>query len=433
MNMNDLIVRKRDGGQLSGEEIRWFVKGYTEGDIPDYQAAALLMAVYFNSLDREETFALTEAMRFSGDTADLSAIEGIKVDKHSTGGVGDKTTLIAGPLAAACGVPVAKMSGRGLGFTGGTIDKIESVPGLRTVLSRDELLRQVRETGIAVISQSARIAPADKKIYALRDVTGTVDEISLIASSVMSKKLASGCDAIVLDVKCGDGAFMRDLEDAEKLGRLMGEIGSAAGKRTAVVITDMNQPLGYAVGNSLEVIEAIEVLKGRGPYDITELSIRLAGMMVFLGEKAENPEIGCIKVREALKSGAGLEKLRAMILRQGGEPAVIDDYSLFPKAALREEIYAWESGYVSSVSARCIGASSQRLGAGRAVKEDSVDPAAGILLRVRTGSEVRKGSVLAVLYGNDSVKMAAAKKEAEEAFAFASEKPELPPFIWRIL
>lgn len=270
---------------MSQDEIQYFVNGYTAGSVPDYQMSALLMAIYFNGMNREETYALTAAMRDSGDLADLSAIKGIKVDKHSTGGVGDKTTLIVGPMAAACGVPIAKMSGRGLGFTGGTVDKLESIPGFRTSLKEQEFLDLVRKNGIAVISQTGKIAPADKKIYALRDVTGTVENLSLITSSIMSKKLASGSDAIVLDVKCGSGAFMESMEEAERLGQLMVEIGKADGKRTVALITDMEQPLGHAVGNSLEVVEAVETLKGNGPADLTELSETLAGIMIYVGAK----------------------------------------------------------------------------------------------------------------------------------------------------
>ena len=285
-NMNDIIFKKREGGKLSKEEIDRLITGYVAGDIPDYQVSALLMAIFFRGLDREETFNLTNAMRYSGDTIDLSPIKGIKVDKHSTGGVGDKTTLIVAPLASACGVPIAKMSGRGLGFTGGTVDKMESIPGFRTALAPEEFLNQVNEVGMAVIGQTAHITPADKKLYALRDVTSTVDNFGLIASSIMSKKLAAGSDAIVLDVKCGDGAFMENLDDAVTLANLMVDIGTDAGRKTVAAITDMSQPLGKAVGNSLEVIEAIETLKGNGPEDITELAEKLSGIMVYLGGKA---------------------------------------------------------------------------------------------------------------------------------------------------
>lgn len=433
MNMNDIIVRKRDGFKLTQEEIRYFVKGYTAGNIPDYQAAAFLMAVYFQKMDREETFELTDAMRYSGDTIDLSDIHGVKVDKHSTGGVGDKTTLIAAPLAAACGIPVAKMSGRGLGFTGGTVDKMESIPGFQTGLESEAFLKQVNEIGIAVIGQTAHITPADKKIYALRDVTGTVENLSLIAASIMSKKLAAGSDAIVLDVKCGSGAFMKDWESARELGRIMCEIGTAAGKRTVAAITDMNQPLGKAVGNSLEVIEAIDTLKGKGPSDITELSLKLAGLMIYLGGRAKTSAEGEIMASHALASGAGLNKFRNFAARQGGNPAIVDDYELFPQAAYTREITAGESGFVSAIEAGSVGLASQHTGAGRATKEDSVDLAAGILLHKKVGDKVSRGECLATLYGNDRKKLDAAEKEAARAFSFSSGKTEKPALIKEVL
>lgn len=433
MNMNDIIVKKRDGGTLTQAEIRWFIKHYTEGEIPDYQAAALLMAIYFQKMDRAETFELTNAMRYSGDTIDLSAVRGVKVDKHSTGGVGDKTTLIVAPLAAACGVPIAKMSGRGLGFTGGTVDKLESIPGFQTTLEPAAFLKQVNEIGISVIGQTAHITPADKKLYALRDVTGTVENLSLIASSIMSKKLAAGCDAIVLDVKCGHGAFMENQADAEKLGEIMCEIGRAAGKRTEAVITDMSQPLGCAVGNSLEVIEAVETLKGRGSSDIVELSLKLAGGMIFLGSRARTLAEGEIMARQALESGAGLAKLKSLISRQGGDAGVIEDYSLFPQSSLTKEIPAWESGFVQAVDARAIGLASQHTGAGRATKEDKVDLAAGIVVHKKTGDRVSKGESLATVYCSSRSKLANAEKEVKNAFALGSEKPAKPKLIKEIL
>ena len=433
MNMNDIIIKKRDGGKLSQNEIRYFVEGYTKGEIPDYQASALLMAVFFQEMDKEETFELTNAMRYSGDIIDLSGIHGVKVDKHSTGGVGDKTTLIAAPLAAACGVPVAKMSGRGLGFTGGTVDKMESIPGFRTTLEPEEFLQQVNELGIAVIGQTAHITPADKKIYALRDVTGTVENLSLIASSIMSKKLAAGSDAIVLDVKCGSGAFMESQREAEDLGRIMCEIGTAAGKRTVAMITDMSQPLGNAVGNSLEVIEAIETLKGNGPEDITELSLRLAGMMIYLGGRARTSAEGHVMAQHALHSGAGLEKLKSFVARQGGDPAAAEDYDLFPTASLHKAVVSEEGGYVQRIDARAIGIASQHTGAGRAAKEDDVDLSAGIYLRKKVGDRVGRGEVLATIYGNDKNKLAAAVKEAENAFYISKEKVQKPELVKEVL
>ena len=359
-NMSDIIYKKREGGELSREEIQFFITDYVVGRIPDYQASALLMAIFFRGLSRRETFELTDAMRYSGDTVDLSSIPGIKVDKHSTGGVGDKTTLIVAPLASACGVPIAKMSGRGLGFTGGTVDKMESIPGFRTSLEPEAFLAQVRKIGMAVIGQTAHITPADKKLYALRDVTATVDNFGLIASSIMSKKLAAGSDAIVLDVKVGDGAFMENEQDAETLANLMVDIGDDAGRRTVAAITEMGQPLGCAVGNSLEVIEAIETLKGKGPEDITELAERLAGIMVYLGGKAATPEAGHAMAAEALASGKGLAQFRKFVQAQGGDPAVVDEYTLFPQAAHHLELLAETDGYVQKIAARTIGLAYRR-------------------------------------------------------------------------
>lgn len=433
MNMNDIILKKRDGGELTQAEIKYFVSGYTEGEIPDYQASALLMAIYFQKMTREETFELTNAMRFSGDTIDLHEIGGIKVDKHSTGGVGDKTTLIVAPLAAACGIPVAKMSGRGLGFTGGTVDKMESIPGFQTAMESADFLKQVNDIGIAVIGQTAHITPADKKIYALRDVTGTVENLSLIASSIMSKKLAAGSDAIVLDVKCGNGAFMEKQEDAEALGRMMCDIGTAAGKKTVAVITDMSQPLGMAVGNSLEVIEAIETLKGNGPADITELSLKLAGVMIYLGGRVKTPAEGQIMAQQALHSGAALERFRKFIARQGGNPAVVDDYSLFPAASVEKNIVAEEGGFITAIHAKSIGLASQHTGAGRATKEDAVDLSAGILLHKKVGDKVNRGDVLATIYGNDKNKVLAAQKEAAGAFIVEREKSKPTDLIKEII
>ena len=404
-NMSDIIYKKREGGELSREEIQFFITDYVAGRIPDYQASALLMAIFFRGLSRRETFELTDAMRYSGDTVDLSSIPGINVDKHSTGCVGDKTTLIVAPLASACGVPIAKMSGRGLGFTGGTVDKMESIPGFRTSLEPEAFLAQVRKIGMAVIGQTAHITPADKKLYALRDVTATVDNFGLIASSIMSKKLAAGSDAIVLDVKVGDGAFMENEQDAETLANLMVDIGDDAGRRTVAAITEMGQPLGCAVGNSLEVIEAIETLKGKGPEDITELAERLAGIMVYLGGKAQTPEEGHAMAAEALTSGKGLAQFRKFAQAQGGNPAVVDDYTLFPQAAHHLELLAETDGYIQKIAARTIGLASQHTGAGRATKEDQIDLAAGVYLHKKVGDAVKQGDVLATFYGNDPAKL----------------------------
>jgi len=433
MNMVDIILKKREGEKLSPEEIQHFINGYTKGEIPDYQASALLMAIYFQGMDKEETYQLTKAMKESGDVVDLSAISGIKVDKHSTGGVGDKTTLVVGPLAAAYGVPVAKMSGRGLGFTGGTVDKMESIPGFRTTLEEEEFMELVNRVGLSVIGQTAHIAPADKKLYALRDVTATVDNLSLITASIMSKKLASGSDAIVLDVKCGNGAFMENLEEAVELAKGMVDIGNADGKKTIAVITDMNQPLGHAVGNSNEVIEAIETLKGKGPSDITQLALTLSGIMIYAGGHAETMEEGMEKAKEALRSGRALEKLAQFIEGQGGDPAVVEDYSLFPQPTTYQKVLAQESGYITEIQARSIGLASQHSGAGREKKEDPIDLSAGIILRKKVGDPVAKGDVLAEVSGRDSLKVRQGAEEAAKAFTIGPAAPELGPIIIRII
>lgn len=433
LNMTDLILKKRNGGKLNQAEIKFFIKGVTDGSIPDYQAAALLMAIYFQKLDKEETFELCNAMRYSGDTIDLSAIRGIKVDKHSTGGVGDKTTLIVAPLVAACGVPIAKMSGRGLGFTGGTVDKMESIPGFRTSMEPQEFTDQVNAIGIAVIGQTAHITPADKKLYALRDVTGTVENLGLISSSIMSKKLASGSDAIVLDVKCGHGAFMESESAAAELGKTMCEIGKAAGKQTVAVITDMNQPLGCAVGNSLEVIEAIEVLKGNGPADITELALKLTGIMVFLGGRVKTVREGELIAQQALHGHGGLEKLRSFITKQGGDAGVIDDYSLFGTAKVQRDFVATDVGYIQAIDARAIGSASQHVGAGREKIEDIIDPTAGIYLHKKIGDKVSKGDVIATVYGNNKKKVDVAVKEVTAAYTIGRNKVDPPKLVKHVL
>lgn len=433
INMNDIILKKRNGGKLTQDEIKYFIDGYTGGEIPDYQASALLMAIYFQKMDKEETFQLTDAMRYSGDTIDLSEIRGIKVDKHSTGGVGDKVSLIVAPIAAACGVPVAKMSGRGLGFTGGTIDKLESIPGFKTSMEPAEFTKQVNDIGIAIIGQTAHVAPADKKLYALRDVTATVDNFSLIASSIMSKKLAAGSDAILLDVKCGNGAFMENQDDAETLAELMCSIGAAAGKRTVAAVTDMSQPLGCAVGNSLEVIEAIETLKENGPEDITELTMRLAGIMIYLGGRAKTADEGRVMAVHAVKSGMALTKFRRFIAAQGGNPDVTEDYSLLPQAKEKKNLIAETGGCISEIAARSIGLASQHTGAGRATKDDSIDLSAGVILHKKVGDKVSKGDILATFYGNDKKKVAAAEAEASGAFTITSEKVHKPALIKEII
>ena len=433
MQFKDIIEKKRDGGKLSREEIEFFITGYTAGDIPDYQVSALLMAVYFRGLDREETFYLTDAMKRSGDVADLSAIPGIKVDKHSTGGVGDKTTLIVAPLCAACGVPVAKMSGRGLGFTGGTVDKMESIPGFRTALEQAEFEEIVKNTGMSVIGQSAHIAAADKKLYALRDVTATVENIGLITSSIMSKKLASGSDAIVLDVKTGRGAFMKTQEDARQLAEWMVDIGKRSGKKMAAFITDMEQPLGCGVGNSIEVMEAINTLKGLGPGDITELSRQLAGYMIYIGGKADSFEEGVRKADQSLRDGSGLRQFRAFVEAQGGDPAITEDPSLFPQASIILELKASGSGYVTALDAETVGKASQLSGAGRAKKEDPVDLAAGIILNKKVGDPVADGELLARIYANDEGKAKAALEVLESAYSFGAEPLRARPLIFEVI
>lgn len=450
MNTVELITKKRDGNALSEEEISYLVSKYTDETIPDYQMSAFLMSVYFNGMDEAETVALTRAMRDSGDVVDLSEIVGIKVDKHSTGGVGDKTTLIAGPIAAACGVPVAKMSGRGLGFTGGTVDKMEAIPGFITSMDRGAFIRQVNEVGIAVIGQTGHIAPADKRIYALRDVTATVENLSLITSSIMSKKLAAGSDAILLDVKTGRGAFMKTEKDSIKLAEMMVKIGNESGKRTMAVISDMNQPLGHAVGNALEVREAIDVLKGEGAADITELSLRLAGLMIYLNSEGNSSSVdggrgvlnenvsrkireATSKAEEALREGRALDKFREWISAQGGNVAIVDDYSMLPRAHKKIEIKAERNGFVTQVDAMTIGMASQHTGAGRSKKDDEIDMAAGLWLDVKEGDAVKTGQVLCTLFGNDEKKLRACAKEAAKAFKVGDEEPLKRQLIKRII
>lgn len=403
--MEEIIIKKRDGKILGSEEINFFINGYTKGEIPDYQASALLMSIYFQGLSEKEITDLTEAMMLSGDVVDLSEIKGIKVDKHSTGGVGDKTTLIVAPIAAAAGVPVAKMSGRGLGFTGGTRDKLESVPGYKTALTQKEFIDQVNEIGISLIGQTADIAVADKKLYSLRDVTGTVGSLGLITASIMSKKLASGGDAIVLDVKCGRGGFMKTKEEARKLADLMIKIGEKHGKKTAALITDMNEPLGNAVGNTLEVIEAIETLKGKGPEDITKLSFEIAGHMILLGKKARSIEDAVESAKEVLYSGKALDKFRRLIDAQGGDPKIIDDYSLIGKAKYENNIISQKNGVIKEIDAQKVGEAAQLLGAGRVTKEDDIDFCAGVLLSKKIGAGVSKRDVLATVFSEDRKKL----------------------------
>ncbi len=400
MRMVDIIAKKRDGGALTKEEIQFFVNGYTNGDIPDYQVSSLAMAIYFQDMNDEERANLTMAMVESGDQIDLSAIDGVKVDKHSTGGVGDTTTLVLAPLVAALDIPVAKMSGRGLGHTGGTIDKLEAVDGFHVEISEDDFMRLVNEHKIAVIGQTGNLTPADKKLYALRDVTGTVNSIPLIASSIMSKKIASGADAIVLDVKTGAGAFMKTNEDAEQLAHAMVQIGNNVGRRTMAIISDMSQPLGYAIGNALEVKEAIETLRGEGPEDLNELVLTLGSQMVVLGGKAETLDEAREKLQAVIDNGAALEKFRDFLTNQGGDGSVVDDVSKLPQADYVIEVPAKSSGVVSRIVADEIGIASMLLGAGRATKEDTIDLAVGLMLRKKVGDKVAEGESLVTIYAN---------------------------------
>ena len=432
MRMYDIIQKKRDGFALGEEEIRFFIDGYTRDEIPDYQAAALLMAVYLKGMTLKETADLTRAVSRSGDTVDLSGIEGIKADKHSTGGVGDKTTLIVAPLAAACGVKIAKMSGRGLGHTGGTVDKLESIPGFRTDLSRAEFIAAVNRTDIAVVGQSGDLAPADKKLYALRDVTATVDSPALIAASIMGKKLAAGADIIVLDVKTGSGAFMKTPEEAESLASLMVGIGNSTGKKTAAVISDMSVPLGCAIGNALEVKEAVRTLKGEGPADLTKLCVLLAATILSLA--TEKPAAQCREeVSLALSSGRAFAVLREMVLAQGGDAACLDDFSLLPAAAYRREVLSQREGYLTEMNAEAYGKASVLLGAGRSRKEDVIDHAAGIEVMKKTGDFVRQGETLAVLHASDTALFGAAEREILSALSYASEKPAKKPLVYKMI
>ncbi|QIB26030.1 pyrimidine-nucleoside phosphorylase [Caloranaerobacter azorensis] len=404
MRMYDIIKKKRDGFELTKEEIEFFVEGYTKGDIPDYQISALLMAIFLNKMTKRETVDLTKAMLDSGDKIDLSNIEGIKVDKHSTGGVGDKTTLVLGPMVAACGLPVAKMSGRGLGHTGGTLDKLESIKGLRIELSKEEFAKNVNNINIAVCGQTGDIAPADKKLYALRDVTATVDNISLIASSIMSKKLAVGSDGIVLDVKVGSGAFMKDFDNAYKLAEEMVDIGNSMGRKTVAVISNMDEPLGYAVGNALEVKEAIETLRNNGPEDLVELCLTLGSHMLVIGNKAKDLDEAREKLVDVLESGKAYEKFIEFVEAQGGDVNYVKDTSLLPQAEYVLEVKSDEDGYVQSMNAEEVGKCALFLGAGRETKESEIDLSAGIVLAKKVDDKVSKGEILAYVHSNDKEK-----------------------------
>lgn len=433
MRMYDLIIKKRNGLALTEEEIAFMVKGFTNGEIPDYQMSAMMMAVYFQGMNEEETLFLTLEMEKSGDVLDLSSIEGIKVDKHSTGGVGDKTSLALTPMVAACGIKVAKMSGRGLGHTGGTIDKLESFPGFSTEISIEQFLKNVKENGIAIMGQTKELAPADKKLYALRDVTATVDNMSLIASSIMSKKLAAGADAIVLDVKTGSGAFMKKEEDAFALGTEMVKIGNNAGRETIAVISDMDQPLGLAVGNILEVKEAIDTLRGNGPKDFETLCLTLGAYMLVAGRKAATVEEAERILREAIKSGKALEKFAQFVQAQGGDPSYVYEPEKFEKAVIIEEIISPADGYISRINCEEIGNCSLVLGGGRETKESSIDLAVGLVFHKKRGDYVKKGETIATIHGNDRKKTDIAKERFLNAITFSEEKPKVVPFIKGII
>jgi len=429
MRAYDIIHKKRDNKELSKEEIDFFVNKYAEGEIPDYQASAFLMAVYCNGLNKRETTDLTLSMMHSGDVIDLSAINGVKVDKHSTGGVGDKTSIMLGPLVAAAGVPVAKMSGRGLGHTGGTIDKLEAFKGFHVELSEEQFIKNVNEIGIAIIGQTGNLVPADKKLYALRDVTATVENISLISGSIMSKKLASGADAIVLDVKCGDGSFNKTPEDAEKLAETMVSIGKGLNRNTVAVISNMEQPLGQGIGNSLEVIEAIETLKGQGNKELLDLCLELGANMVVLAGKANSKDEAKAILQEKINNGEALEKLRQFVKAQGGTGEEIDDYSKFPQAEYKVEITANSNGWVSSIKAENMGVASLLLGAGRETKESEIDLSAGILLNKKVGSEVSNGSTLATIYTNRKEKIDEVTELIKNSISISDSKVEEPELI----
>ena len=433
MRMYDIIAKKRDGGTLTRAEIAFAVNGYVDGSVPDYQMSALLMAIYLRGMTDAETAELTDVMAHSGDMVDLSAIQGIKADKHSTGGVGDKTTLVIAPIVAACGVKIAKMSGRGLGHTGGTIDKMESVPGTRTSLTQEEFFKQVNEIGISVIGQSGKIAVADKKLYALRDVTATVDNMSLIASSIMSKKLAAGADAIVLDVKTGSGAFMKSREDAFALAEEMVKIGKNAGRRTIAVISDMDQPLGMAVGNALEVKEAIATLRGEGPKDFTELCMVLGSQMLMAGGKALSVEQAREALTKVIEDGSALRKLSEFVEAQGGDPKAVTDPSLLPKASMVVPVCADRDGFVGRIACEDVGICSLLLGGGRETKESKIDLSVGILLEKKKGDAVKKGDVLGYLHANDEQRLEAAKDKFLNAYAITDSRPETEPLIKGIL
>ncbi|MBR3753997.1 MAG: pyrimidine-nucleoside phosphorylase [Clostridia bacterium] len=428
MRFYDIIKKKRDGFELTKEEIEFFAFGAADGSIPDYQLTAMLMAIFFKGMSKRETADLTLAMANSGDTVDLSPLGGITADKHSTGGVGDKTTLIVAPIVASCGVKVAKMSGRGLGHTGGTVDKLESIPGYKTTLTREEFFGVVEKSSMSVIGQSGNLAPADKKLYALRDVTATVDSIPLIASSIMSKKIAAGAACIVLDIKVGSGAFMKTPELAQSLAREMIDIGTAVGRKTAAVISNMDVPLGINVGNSLEVIEAVETLRGNGPEDLKELCICLAANMLVLSGKGSEEECTAL-ARAALESGRAFETLKACVEAQGGDASYLDNIDKFPKAKYSFDIVAESDGYITKMDSERIGIAACMLGAGRKTANDTIDFAAGLKILKKTGGKVCKGDILATLYANDEALFASAAEEYTAAVTLGNSRPKVLPII----
>ena len=428
MRMFDIIAKKRDGKVLTNEEIEFFVNGYVNGDIPDYQISALLMAIYLNGMNVDETTTLTMLMARSGEVIDLSSIPGIKVDKHSTGGVGDKTTFIISPIVASCGVPVAKMSGRGLGHTGGTIDKMESIPGMKTNIDREEFFDIVRNVGACVIGQSGNIVPADKKLYALRDVTATIESIPLIASSIMSKKLAAGSDAILLDVKTGSGAFMKTTDEAIELAKAMVAIGEKVGRKTIALITDMDRPLGKSIGNALEMKEVCDTLKGKGPKDLTELCLTLATNMLYLAGKGSLDD--CYDLaKDALESGKAFEKLKEMVKAQGGDVSVIEDNSKFESSKVARGLAAAQEGYIYSMDTEKCGVASMILGAGREKKEDTIDYSAGVIIHKKIGDYVKRGDLIASLYSSSEEKCVNSSRLLGEAIKISSAEPVVKPIV----
>jgi len=433
MKMYDLINKKKNKEIMTTAEIEFIIEGFTDGSIPDYQMSAFLMAVCLNGMNHEETAALTVAMAKSGDILDLSAIHGVKVDKHSTGGVGDKTSLVLSPMVASLGIPVAKMSGRGLGHTGGTIDKLESFPGFSTSISSEQFIENVNRVKMAIVGQTPNLAPADKKIYALRDVTATIDNISLIAGSIMSKKIASGADVIVLDVKTGSGAFMKTFEESLALAQEMVQIGTIAGRKTFAVITDMNQPLGNAVGNTLEVMEAIDTLRGEGPKDLLEVSITLAAYMLVGAEIAKDVEEAKVMLYKTIEDGSALNKLAEFIQAQGGDSKPVYDTTLFQKASIAYEVEAPSDGYVTYIHTDEVGMTSLVLGGGRETKESIIDLSVGIKIRKKLGDTVVKGESLATLYANDNNKLQEAKKRLLGAYVIGADKPEKPKHVYAIV